>query len=110
MASELATVSTDSNGNAMTTIAPGNVLTTTNVILMATATFSGQTIRAYAPFQIVRGSGVITFISEKPASDPSGTLYTLGLDKKVEASFAGIRFEYMQQLPFQVTDANGNPE
>lgn len=103
----LATVSTDSSGTALTVITPGDVLTTTNVILMATASINGDAIRAYAPFQIVRGSGVIKFSTTKAPTDPDGTLFTL--DQTVAANFAGVPFEFMQQLPFQVTDANGNP-
>jgi len=103
----LVTVSTDSNGKAVTILAPGDVLTTTNVILVAETVINGKSIRAYASFQIVRGSGVITFITTKPSTDPDGTLFTL--DETVAANFAGVPFEFMQQLPFQVTDANGNP-
>ena len=103
----LVTVPTDSNGKAVTIVTPGNVLSTTNVILMATTTINGKSIRAYAPFQIVRGTGIIEFITKKPPTDPDGTLFTL--EETVDANFAGKSFEFMQQLPFQLTDANGNP-
>lgn len=103
----LASVVTDSNGKAVTIIFPGNVLSTTNVILVASTTINGKAIRAYAPFQIVRGTGVIAFITSQAPSDPNGTLVTL--DKTVDANFAGESFEFMQQLPVKLTDANGNP-
>lgn len=103
----LATVHTDSNGKAVTIVTPGNVFNTTNVILMAATTINGKAITAYAPFQIVRGSGVISFTTGKPPTDPDGTLFTL--DEIVSSEFAGAEFEFMQQLPFKLTDGNGNP-
>lgn len=103
----LVTVPTDSNGKAVTIVKPGNVLTTTNVILMAVTTINGKPISAYATFQIVRGTSVISFITEKAPTDPDGTLFTL--DEIVSSEFAGADFEFMQQLPFQLMDGNGNP-
>lgn len=103
----LTTVPTDSNGKAMTIFRPGDVSSTTNVIVMAATTINGKSIRAYAPFQIVRGTGIIEFITSKDPTDPDGTLFTL--DETVDSAFAGETFEYMQQLPFKLTDANGNP-
>ncbi|ACH38856.2 lipoprotein, putative [Citrifermentans bemidjiense Bem] len=103
----LTTVPTDSNGKAMSIVTPGNVLSTTNVILMAATTIDGKLIRAYATFQIVRGTGTIEFVTSKAPTDPDGTLVTL--DKTVDANFAGKTFEFMQQLPIKLTDANGNP-
>jgi len=88
----LTTVPTDSNGKAMTIIRPGDVSSTTNVIVMAATTINGKSIRAYAPFQIVRGTGIIEFITTKEPTDPDGTLFTL--DETVDSNFA---------------DANGNP-
>lgn len=103
----LTTVTTDSTGKAVTVIVPGDTLTTTNVIVKATTLISGQTATAYATFQIVRGTGEITFLTSASTTDPSGTLVTLS--KTLDASQAGVPWEFMQQVPFQVTDANGNP-
>lgn len=103
----LASQFTDANGQAVTIVTPGNPLSTTNVLVMAETTINGKAIRAYAPFKIVRGTGIVSFITSKNPTDPDGTLTTL--DKTVEANFAGTSFEFMQQLPFKVTDANGNP-
>lgn len=98
---------TDSNGKVEAVYTSGNVLYTTNVIIEASTTIGVKTYRAYTQFQIVRGTGVITFVTTKTPTDPDGTLHTL--DKTVAARFAGIQFTYMQQAPFKVTDSNGNP-
>ncbi|KAA0890462.1 hypothetical protein [Oryzomonas rubra] len=98
---------TDNNGKAEAVYTAGNVLSTTNVIIEASTTIGTNTYRAYTTFQIVRGTGVITFITGKAPSDPDGTL--ISLTKTLDASFVGVPFEFMQQLPFKVTDSNGNP-
>jgi len=103
----LATVTTDSSGTAVTRITTGNTLTTTNVVVKATATIAGKTAISYATFQIVRGTGVITFITAAGSTDPSGTLVTLSTS--VASDFAGTLWTFNQLLPFKVTDSNGNP-
>lgn len=95
----LTSVATDSNGIAVTRITTGNVLTTTNVIVKATSTISGQTATAYATFQIVRGSGVINV----------GSNGTLGQLSFVVDPAATSSLTFLQQIPFTVTDSNGNP-
>lgn len=92
----LTTVATDSNGVATTRITTGNSLTTTNVIVKASATIGGQTAFAYATFQIVRGTGVITF---------PGT--PISREKTVDPGIGSWIF--FEQIPFTVTDSNGNP-
>jgi hypothetical protein len=95
----LTTVTTDSGGEAITRITAGNVLTTTNVIVKATSTVGGQTATAYATFQIVRGAGVIVL----------GSNGTLGQMSKVVDPAATSFVMFLQQVPFKVTDSNGNP-
>lgn len=93
----LTTVATDSNGVAVTRITTGNVLTTTSVIVQATATLpGGQTATVNTTFQIVRGTGVIA-------------IGDLGLmDAAVDPNFVSAEV-FLQQIPFRVTDSNGNP-
>ncbi len=92
----LATVVTDSNGIAVSRITTGNVLITTNVIVKATSTIGTQTATAYATFQIVRGNGVIT-------------IAPLGQKSTVVDPAVTTAVEFLQQIPFKVTDSNGNP-
>lgn len=92
----LTIVNTDSNGEARTRITTGNTLSTTNVIVSATATIGTQFAAANTTFQIVRGTGVITF----------GTLpvKSATVDPSVEATQV-----FQQQIPIKLTDSNGNP-
>lgn len=92
----LVNVVTDSNGQAVTLITAGNTLTTTNVIVQATAAISGQVATAQTTFQVARGSGVITF-----PNSPMTNEKTIGTDVPSEY--------FIEQIPFTVTDSNGNP-
>ena len=92
----LTTVTTDSNGAAITRITTGNTLATTNVIISATTTIGTQTAVADTAFQIVRGTGAISF----------GTV-TLTNSEKYNSAATAIVFR--QLVPFKVTDSNGNP-
>lgn len=98
---------TDKNGVSTAVMTTGDVNYTTNVIIEASTTVDGNVYRAYTTLQLVRGTGVIKFITTKSPTDPDGTLNTL--DKTVNVEFAGRQFEYMQSVPFKVTDSNGNP-
>ncbi|HEY3308876.1 MAG TPA: hypothetical protein VGJ93_10525 [Desulfuromonadaceae bacterium] len=105
----LTTVTTDSNGVAITRVSAGNFLTTTNVIVQATATIGSQTANATTTFQLIRGNGVIMF-TDKAGLPPGGQSNMLepwskeGVDPAVVPSVA-----ILQLLPFKVTDSNGNP-
>ncbi|HJV65986.1 MAG TPA: hypothetical protein VJ550_09640 [Geomonas sp.] len=90
------TVTTDSNGEAIAIVIPGNTTVTTNVIVLATCKFGLQTASAHTTFTMARGTGAITF---------SGSPYTN------EASIdPGVPYVIFQnQIPFTLTDANGNP-
>ena len=90
----LTTVSTDSNGIAITRITTGNVQSTTNVILQATASTG---ISATTSFQLVRGSAVFTFPVLAPLT------YTVPYNSISDS------VSFMQLVPFKLTDANGNP-
>ena len=105
----LATVFTDSTGKALTVFIPGDAPTTTNVILQATTLVDGQTVKAYTSFQIVRGGGVIMFTDKAGTSPGSQSNQLEEVKKEVDAAFTGTAVSFLQQLPFKVTDANGNP-
>lgn len=95
----LTTVTTDSNGIAVTRITTGNTLVTTNVIVQGTGTINDQTATATTTFQIVRGSGIIK-IGTDGLLDP--------LSSTVDPNLvSGER--YLQQIIFKVTDSNSNP-
>lgn len=104
VAPSLVTVNTDAKGKALTVIVPGNTLTTTNVILMASMVYSGNTAFSYGNFQIARGTGIIKFVT-----DPVGAAETFlyQMDKSIDSNSGGAVF--FQQIPFKVLDANGNP-
>lgn len=105
----LTTVTTDSNGMAVTRISAGNFLTTTNVIVQATAAIGSQTATATTTFQLVRGNGVIMF-TDKAGTKPGDQSNMLepwtkdGVDPGIVTSV-----DVLQMLPFKVTDSNGNP-
>lgn len=98
---------TDSNGKSEAVYTAGNVLYTTNVIIEASTTIGGNTYRAYTQFQIVRGTGVIKFLTTQTATDPAGTLNTLSFSVKHDSTATTVTFP--QLIPFKVTDSNGNP-
>ncbi|MFZ3207584.1 MAG: hypothetical protein WA140_01965 [Geobacteraceae bacterium] len=104
----LTTVPTDSNGVAVTRITTGNVLTTTNVIVKATSTIGGQTATAYATFQIVRGGGVIMF-TKRAGLTPGDQINQLDDVIKIVDPAITTAVTFLLQLPFKVTDSNGNP-
>jgi hypothetical protein len=54
LAPGLGPVNSDASGKALGQIIPGASSSTSNVVVAATATANGQTVSAYAPFQIVR--------------------------------------------------------
>jgi hypothetical protein len=92
----LTTVTTDSNGMAITRVTTGNTLSTTSVIVNASASIGSQHASANTTFQIVRGTGVIAFgatPAESAQSNPS-----------LEAHHV-----FQKQIPLRLTDANGNP-
>lgn len=91
LAPGMATVTTDSNGKAIAFITPNDTPTTTNVIVMASA--KGAT--AQTTFAIARGTGSVTL--------PSG----LTSEKTIDQNSAGAIF--LEQIPFTLKDANGNP-
>lgn len=101
------TLQTDKNGNSKAILTTGNSLITTDVIVQATTVFDGKTYRAYTTIQLVRGTGVIAFVTTAIPSDPSGTLVTLSNTEKYNSSAPSILFR--QLIPFKVTDSNGNP-
>ena len=86
---------TDKNGVAKALFTTGNVNYTTTVIVEASATVDGKNYRAYTSFQIVRGTGVITLTTSPQSAE---------IDPSIAS---GHIFE--QQIPFTVTDSNGNP-
>lgn len=90
---------TDKNGVSNAIFTSGNVLYTTNVIIEATATVSGNIYRAYTSFQIVRGTGVIS-IGE------NGLLPSMS--KEEDPNLASAE-RFIQLIPFKLTDSNGNP-
>lgn len=98
---------TDKNGNAKAILTTGNTLITTNVIVEVSTLFDGKTYRAYTTIQIVRGSGVIKFITLKQPTDPDGTLVTLPYTVSFDSPATTVTFP--QLIPFKVTDSNGNP-
>lgn len=105
----LTTVSTDSNGVAVTRISAGDFPITTNVIVQATTTIGTQTATATTTFQLVRGSGVIMFTDKAGTKlgDQSNMLEPWerkDVDPAIVPSVA-----VLQLLPFRVTDSNGNP-
>ena len=105
----LTTVATDTNGVAVTRISAGNFLTTTNVIVQATATIGSQTATATTTFQLIRGNGVIMFTDDagvKPG-EQKNMLEPWEL-KDVDPAITPL-VEVLQLLPFKVTDSNGNP-
>ncbi|AJE04139.1 hypothetical protein [Geobacter pickeringii] len=89
----------DKNGASDAIFTAGNVLYTTNVIIEATATVSGNIYRAYTSFQIVRGTGVIS-IGENGLLPP--------MSKEEDPNLA-IAERFLQLVPFKLTDSNGNP-
>jgi len=98
---------TDKNGVSTAIMTTGDVNYTTNVLVEASTTVDDNVYRAYTSLQVVRGAGIINFMTSKGPTDPDGTLNTL--EKSVDVAFAGMQFEYMQSVPFKVTDSNGNP-
>ncbi len=90
------TVTTDSNGVAITRITTGNTLSTTNVIVSATTTIGNKSTTANTTFQIVRGTGVIA-VGDIPVK-------SFTIDPSVAA---GVAFQ--QQIPVKLTDSNGYP-
>ncbi|MDD2580841.1 MAG: hypothetical protein PHR66_02490 [Desulfuromonadaceae bacterium] len=104
----LTTVTTDSNGTAISRITTGNTLSTTNVIVSATAKIGTQSAVASTTFQIVRGDGVIMFTSAAGTTPGSQTnLLTPGI-KEVDPTLSPA-WTFMQLIPFKLTDSNGNP-
>jgi hypothetical protein len=104
----LDTVTTDSNGEAITLISTTNMSAVTNVILQAS---SATGIRATSTFQIVptlnTAQAGITFLTGAGTSDPNGTLTTLTHTEPYNSSWQQATFN--QLIPFKLTDAVGNP-
>ena len=104
----LTTVTTDSNGVAITRITTGNALITTNVIVSATAAIGTQTAIANTTFQIARGGGVIMF-TDLAGKLPLTQSNMYPLDSKEVDPTLGPTWSFMQLIPFKVTDSNLNP-
>ena len=105
--SGLTTVTTNSNGTAITRLATGHTLSTTNVIVSGTVTIGNQTAMAEATFQIVRGTGVIMF-TDNAGLTPGGQSNLIAVvSKEVDQSFPA--WDFLQLIPFKLTDSNGNP-
>jgi hypothetical protein len=104
----LTTVTTDSNGTAISRITTGSTLSTTNVIVSATAKIGTQSAIANTTFQIVRGGGVIMFTSAAGTTSGSQINQLIPGIKEVDPAL-GPAWTFMQLIPFKVTDSNGNP-
>ncbi len=105
----VASVSTDSNGIAISRITTGNALSTTSVIVQATTGIAGQTATATTTFQIVRGNGVIMFTSAAGTAAGTQTNQLPDASKEINDPSVVSSVTFYQQLPFKVTDSNGNP-
>lgn len=103
----LATVRTDANGVAFSRITTGYTASTTSVIVSATATIGTLTAVANTTFQIVRGNGVIMFTSNAGLTPGSQINQLPDVSKSVAAGPLTVTF--LQQIPFRLTDSNGNP-
>jgi hypothetical protein len=108
----LTTVTTDSNGVALTRVSAGDFLTTTNIIVQATVAIGSQTATTTTTFQLVRGNGVIMFtdLAGKPPGAQSNMLEPW--EKKIfldPAITSSMYVDALQLIPFKVTDSNGNP-
>lgn len=99
---------TDKNGEAKAIFSTGYVASTTNVIVEATVTVAGKNYRGYTSFQIVRGSGVIMFTSAAALKPGEQNSMLPAMDKKVDPA-ATPAVDFLQMIPFKLTDANGNP-
>lgn len=105
----LTTVTTDSNGMAITRVTAGdaNSTTTTNVIVQGAVTIGAQSAIAQTTFQIIRGGGVIMFSSQAGIT-PGGQTNVLA-----PISAEGVDplswYGWVQLIPFKVTDSDGNP-
>lgn len=95
---------TDVNGLATAIITTQDAPYTTNVLLEAKTVVLGVTYRAYTSIQIVRGLGVIDIPQD--LATPAGTLTPM--EKTINPSLVS-GFRYIQQIPFKLTDSNGNP-
>ena len=105
----MVTVNTDSTGVALTRITAGNTLTTTNVIVQATAQIATFAATTTTTFQIVRGSGVIMF-TDKAGLPPGGQSNMLDpWEREIVDPVLTPSVAVLQLLPFKVTDSNGNP-
>ena len=89
---------TDKNGVVDAIYTSGDVPFTTTVIIEADTTVAGNNYRAYTSFQIVRGTGVISF----------GSNILSGVSLQVDAAVSPS-WNLMQLIPFKLTDSNGNP-
>lgn len=105
----MVTVNTDSTGVAISRITAGNTLTTTNVIVQATAQIGTFSATTTTTFQIVRGGGVIMF-TDKAGLSPGGQSNMLDpWEREIVDPVATPSVAVLQLLPFKVTDSNGNP-
>lgn len=94
---------TDVNGLANAIVTTQDAPYTSNVLLEAKTVVLGVTYRAYTSIQIIRGIGVINIPIGAPAA---GTLATM--ERTINPSLVS-GFRYIQQIPFKLTDSNGNP-
>jgi len=102
-----ATISTDSNGNAINFLRSGGTTTSAvDVILKASTSVNGQLVTSVSIFKIQRSeSNVINFITTKNPTDPDGTLNTLNVTVVNQA--AGVPRTILQLVPFEILDNNG---
>lgn len=88
-------VSTSASGTANATIQTGNTNSTQNVLVQAATTYAGTTYTQVTSFQIARGTGILTLSTTASASS------TIAADITAQTFF--------HQIPFTLTDSNGNP-
>jgi hypothetical protein len=102
------TAVTDKNGVSYAIYTSGDMNYTTNVIIEATSTVDGKNYRGYASFQIVRGDGVIMFTTDAGLAPGGQSDMFDDASKTVDPSLSPA-WDFMQLIPFKVTDSNGNP-
>lgn len=100
---------TDSNGKAVVLLRAPDISATADVILIASAHLSDQTVTAISIFKILRSSGnIVKFITTKAPTDPDGTLNSIDVEvEAVPTPAAGKTL--LQLIPFQVLDLDNNP-
>lgn len=106
-----ATISTDSNGNAINFLRSEYITTSAvDVILKASTSVNGQLVTSLSIFKIQRSeSNVINFMTSKEPTDPDGTLNKLNVTLKAVNPASQPTTGIVQLVPFEVLDRNGIP-